>query len=69
MDVEIVTNTMNCRFNDVECDYAMLTPCSELDNCPEYKEIKKIEAEGHTFHCACRIHLGDGECVCKRGRE
>ncbi|KKN31170.1 hypothetical protein LCGC14_0826790 [marine sediment metagenome] len=28
------------------------------------KEIEALQKAGHTFHCACRIQTGDGECEC-----
>ena len=32
------------------------------------EEVEKYQREGHTFHCAMRILIGDGECECgKRG--
>lgn len=27
-------------------------------------QIEKLQKDGHTFHCACRIITGDGECEC-----
>ena len=29
------------------------------------EEIKRLVVEGHTYHCACRIVWGDGQCECK----
>lgn len=34
----------------------------------ESEQVASLRTEGHTFHCACRIVFGDGECECeKRG--
>jgi hypothetical protein len=30
----------------------------------ELKQIREIETQGHTYHCACRQVWGDGECEC-----
>lgn len=32
-------------------------------------EIKRLERGGHSYHCACRIVWGDGQCECKRGEK
>jgi len=29
-------------------------------------EITRLERDGHTYHCACRIVWGDGQCECKQ---
>ena len=31
---------------------------------PTLDEILVYQKQGHTFHCACRILTGDGECEC-----
>jgi len=31
----------------------------------EVDRIMRFEKAGHTFHCACRLVWGDGECECK----
>lgn len=36
------------------------------DGMPTDKEIKDLQKEGHTFHCAMRILTGDGECECSK---
>ena len=33
---------------------------------PSKEEVLKLQKEGHTFHCALRILIGDGECECKK---
>ena len=33
---------------------------------PTQEEIRKLQKEGHTFHCAMRILTGDGECECNK---
>ena len=38
------------------------------EDMPTDKEILNLQKEGHTFHCAMRILVGDGECECfKKG--
>ena len=40
-----------------------------MEDYPTDEEVLKLQKEGHTFHCACRILSGDGECECnKQGR-
>ena len=29
------------------------------------EEIKRLEDEGHTYHCSCRLVWGDGQCECE----
>lgn len=29
-------------------------------------KILELQKDGHTFHCACRIIWGDGECECNK---
>ena len=29
-------------------------------------EIARLERDGHTYRCACRIVWGDGQCECKQ---
>lgn len=29
------------------------------------EEIARLERDGHTYRCACRIVWGEGECECK----
>ena len=36
----------------------------EEDFNADRERIKKLEKEGHTYHCACRQVWGDGECEC-----
>ena len=31
---------------------------------PSWKDILRLQKEGHTFHCSMRILAGDGECEC-----
>lgn len=31
----------------------------------DFGEIRKKMADGHTYHCACRLVWGDGECECE----
>lgn len=31
----------------------------------DQKEIWRLQDEGHTAHCACRLVWGDGECECE----
>lgn len=38
-----------------------LMAIEESDN---LKEIKRIESNGHSYHCACRQVWGDSECEC-----
>ena len=33
---------------------------------PTEEETLKLQKEGHTFHCAMRILIGDGECECNK---
>jgi len=28
------------------------------------QHIRELENKGHTYHCACRMTFGDGECEC-----
>jgi len=32
----------------------------------ENARILSLQKEGHTFHCACRQVMGDGECECNK---
>jgi len=34
------------------------------DDMPTKDEILSYQKAGHTFHCAMRILMGDGECEC-----
>ena len=36
----------------------------EIEHQNDYKEIARIQKEGHSHHCACRQVWGDGECEC-----
>lgn len=36
----------------------------EEDHAEDYKNIGRLQAEGHPHHCACRQVWGDGECEC-----
>lgn len=29
------------------------------------EEVERLQIEGHTYHCACRIVWGDGQCECE----
>ena len=31
----------------------------------ELERIEELVREGHTYHCACRMVYGDGECECQ----
>lgn len=31
----------------------------------ELQRIADLEEAGHTYHCACRMVYGDGECECE----
>jgi len=33
---------------------------------PDEESIEILQKEGHTYHCACRIVWGDGECECDK---
>lgn len=33
------------------------------------EEIARLERDGHSYHCACRLVWGDGECECKKGEK
>ena len=30
----------------------------------DQKRIEDLTAQGHSYHCSCRIVWGDGECEC-----
>lgn len=32
----------------------------------EHHRVVELTKQGHTFHCACRIVTGDGECECNK---
>ncbi len=32
----------------------------------DHDEIERLQKDGHTYHCACRIVWGDGECECRK---
>lgn len=34
----------------------------------DLREVKRLQKQGHTHHCACRIVWGDGECECGQTR-
>ncbi len=36
-----------------------------LEQAEDHANIEKAMLEGHTYHCACRLVWGDGECECK----
>lgn len=36
----------------------------EEEQAGNMEQIKAIEAQGHSHHCACRQIWGDGECEC-----
>lgn len=36
----------------------------EIEEQENLKEIDRLKSEGHSYHCACRIIWGDGECEC-----
>lgn len=62
-----------CYYNEKECKHANWDDddfkCLAIDpsQCPENQAIMKLIKQGHTHHCACRIHWGDGECECSKG--
>ena len=60
---------MKCIWTDIECEFVDGDKCntSDLFDCPENKAINELVKQGHTRHCASRIHFGDGECECKKG--
>lgn len=36
----------------------------------EEELISELQRKGHTYHCACRLVWGDGECECElRGKK
>ena len=37
----------------------------EIEEADNLKEIKRLQENGHSQHCACRIVWGDGECECE----
>lgn len=67
---------MKCEYSGTECEYANLAheddPALGMEclavhpsQCPDKQAIEKNVREGHTYHCACRLVWGDGECECK----
>lgn len=40
--------------------------CKQEQENGDYQEIAKYIDEGHTYHCACRLVWGDGECECQK---
>ena len=52
------------EFIDHPCN--SMNGCQPCANCKEDKKrIVALLDEGHTYHCACRIIWGDGECECR----
>lgn len=42
--------------------------CQPCINCKDdWREVARLMDAGHTYHCACRMVWGDGECECQRG--
>ena len=39
----------------------------EAEEAGNIKKAKKLQRDGHTLHCACRIVWGDGICTCTPG--
>ena len=61
---------MTCKYFNKKCEHAK--NCDgrpEHITCPEFTDIEKLVADGHTRHCACRMQWGDGECGCGKAVE
>lgn len=46
-----------------------MTAQEEVMHKQDSARIRRIEGQGHTYHCACRLVWGDGKCECGGDKE